>query len=138
MLTDEEKMVLAFMGYGGPKPGNFYTLLIDTIAHADMTNTFKLSLGFPELVKAVNDYRYGILIDRYEAEQLGDDAETSEVQSTKMGDALLKEVHEKLPHGVADLDVEVKEICSACGNENGLHELDCRIAHNLLDEEGEA
>lgn len=68
-FTNEEQMVLGYM-LGSecpfPKPGDFFSALIDNIAHADIYNKRKLAKGFPELVAAVTSYQYGDLYLRWE------------------------------------------------------------------------
>jgi hypothetical protein len=64
----EEKSVIAHMegaGSGAPLSGDFVNTLIDAIARADTNNLARLRMGFPELVTAVLEYKYGELHNRW-------------------------------------------------------------------------
>lgn len=67
-LRKEEEHVLWIMeGQGrGIKPGSFIECMIEAIMRADTDNLHRLAYGFPYLVGAVLNYRYGNLFERAE------------------------------------------------------------------------
>lgn len=70
-LNDAEMRVIHFMDLSKPAhvrmpSGGFVTSLIETICQADPTNAKLLALGFPALVAAVLDWKFGNLADRAE------------------------------------------------------------------------
>lgn len=64
-LTTAEKQVLGFLGHthidGVSEPGSFTCKLIDAMFSADNKNSSKLKKVYPDLMQAVNDWRFGDL-----------------------------------------------------------------------------
>lgn len=75
-LSKEELQVLGVMLGVGILPGNFFGSLIMTIMHADSTNTQKLGVVYPDLVKAAKSYQYGNLVERWQAQEQAHDQDS--------------------------------------------------------------